>query len=187
MALVGTITHDWNYLEHQLQVITWFQTRDPEAAHVFTARMKNAMLASALLELTEMREKRPRVKAAIKFLVSAFNILLENRNALVHSDHLIPITHTTARWSRKSKSKPREVITAVGDLADLQELANDIMKAQEYANGLMEYLEPEGWFFKDGKGRVFAGRPLPRRFRKPRKMLQPLPAGWHNDLFPPEA
>ena len=187
MALLGSITHEWNYLEHQLQVIAWFLTRDPEAAHVFTARLRNASLAAAILELTDMREKRPRVRAAIKFLISVFNVLLENRNALVHSTHFVPIDQTRAAWTRRSKSNPRSVISAKGDLADLEELLADLRKADRFANDLIEYLEPEGWFFKDGKGRVFAGRPLPRRFRKPRKMLQPLPAGWHNDLGLPEA
>jgi hypothetical protein len=148
--------------------------------------MRNASLASAILELAEIRERRPRVKGAIKFLVGAFNILLENRNALIHSHHFIPITKTKGAWVRPSKSKPREVISAQGDLADLQELADDIMKAQSYANGLVEYLCPANWLLKDSPA-PFAGRPLPRRFRKPRKMLQPLPEGWSSDLIPLEA
>lgn len=176
MAAVGTITQTWNYLEHQMGVIAWFLTKDPEAAHVFTARMRNAELCTAILELSEMREKRPRVRRAISFLVEVFNILRENRNVLVHSDIYSINEGEKPRWRRRSKSKPRSIIVAEADYDDLQELVRDLTRAHAFADKLANYLEPEGYFFKSGKGRLFAGQPLPRRFPKPRRMLQPHPS-----------
>jgi hypothetical protein len=172
MALVGSITQNWNYLEHQMGVIAWFLTKDPEAAYAFTARMRNAELCGAILDLAEMREKRPRYKAAIKFLVAAFNVLRENRNALVHSDPFRPRKGTKGEWQRKSKSKPRELIVVQGDMRDLEKLDSDLGKTQNFANELMLCLSPDDWFVHGPS--PFAGKPLPRRFPLPRKMLQPL-------------
>jgi hypothetical protein len=174
MALVGSITQNWNYLEHQIGVIAWFLTKDPEAAQSFTARMRNAELCAAILDLAEMREKRPRYRAALKFVVAAFNILRENRNALVHSDPFRVRKGTKGEWLRKSKSKPREMVVAKGDVRDLEKLARDLDRTQQFANDLMLCMAPDDWFVRGPP--PYAGKPLPRRFRLPRKMLQPPPS-----------
>ena len=171
--MLGRITHDWNFLEHQIAVLCWLYTKDIEAAHVFTSRLRNAERAAALLEISERRDARPRVRGAIKFLVGAFNILRENRNALVHSHHW-HLSGDDVVWTRGSKSKPTTLITALASLSDLRELHSDIVKAREYADGLQNYLMPDDYM---NPGRwVLKRDTLPRRFRKPRKMLQPRPS-----------
>jgi hypothetical protein len=175
ITLLGAITHDWNFLEHQMQVIAWQYTKDFEAAHILTARLGNADLAAALLELCDLREERKPVKAAVAFLVSVFHLIRENRNALVHSHGAAPITRTAAIWIRKSRSKPTKVITATATLADLRELHASLIKARNYAGRLIDHLLPRGPMFD-----LPAEHPrvsLPRKFQKPRKMLQPRHTG----------
>jgi hypothetical protein len=184
ILLLGRITHDWNFLEHQIAHLTSLYTLDPEATYAMAARLRNAEATANLLVLVNERETRKRMVAAIEFAVSAFHRLRENRNVLVHSHHNFEITKKTVLWSRRSRSNPANIVTAYGNVSDLKRVAADIGRLRIYLSSLVDigiYDQLEDAAAKDGQTKVWLShwpkRPsLPKRFALPRKLEENQPS-----------
>lgn len=189
MELLGKITHYWNHLEHLMGVLSWAYVGDETAAYIYTSRLRSGEKVSALLELSSLREKRPRVRAAIEFITQVFHILRENRNIIVHSHHGMHAKEFSGYsdygraviFTRRSKGRPTELVEVPLTLKDLRDLFDAIMKARDYAQELSDYLMPGSVQPRSRRST------LPRKFRVPRRMPQPIHIHQHTDWSPPQS
>lgn len=157
-------------------VLCWAYVEDQQAAYIFTSRLRSGEKVSALLELSSIREKRRRVRTAIEFITHVFHILRENRNIIVHAHHgrharenaAYSAYGTSVILTRRSKSRPTDLVEVAITLKDLRDLFDAIMKARHYAQELSDYLNPES------VQPQYRRHALPRKFRVPRKMPQPI-------------
>lgn len=179
LYLLGHITHNWNGLEHQLAYHMAIHSTDHPLAYALAARLRSAELTTALEQVVAEREPRKRIRDAYRFAVSAFHILRENRNILVHSHHNLEITGHQVLWTRPSKTNPRHSLATRGNLRDLDQVTSGIARLHIYLIGLgavvVHYKQ-----VREGKMPRDAFPPAwPQRFPLPRKLAQipPTPLG----------
>lgn len=106
MLALSHLVIQWNWAEHNFNVLLWQYVGDFNTGSMYTAGLGNQSRADALLSLARLHEKDEEIIDRILYAIKAFGRIKDNRNALVHA-HSIVYYHeeeSKPRWIRSSKN-----------------------------------------------------------------------------------
>lgn len=139
MLALSHLVIQWNWAEHNFNVLLWQYIGDFNTGSMYTAGLGNQSRADALLALARMHEKDQEIIERISFSIKAFGRIKDNRNALVHAHSvtLLPGEDSKPRWIRGSKN-PKNI--HVYCLADEQDIVDNMSAACRLAMYLTELI-----------------------------------------------
>jgi len=121
MLALSHLVIQWNWAEHNFNVLLWQYIGDFNTGSMYTAGLGNQSRADAMLALARLHEKDQDVVDRIIFAVKAFGRLKDNRNTLVHS-HSITYYYEEEdkpRWVRSSKNPKNIHVYCFADAGDI--------------------------------------------------------------------
>jgi hypothetical protein len=123
MLMLAHFVIQWNWAEHNFNVLLWALSGDFYTGAAYTAGLGNQSRADLMLATARRKEADPEILGLIEFCVKAFGRIKDNRNSLVHA-HSISFgeeEHEKPRWTRAS-SNPRALhVYCLADKSDIIE------------------------------------------------------------------
>jgi hypothetical protein len=178
MLVLSHFVIQWNWAEHNFNVLLWQHAGDMLTGSMFTAALGNQSRADALLALARKNEKNAKVLELTEFAIKAFGTIKSNRNSLVHA-HSVHFgdpdeKEKKPKWVRAS-SNPKSIhVFCYADIDDIIENLNATAKLALLLSELIIYYagpkKPEP---------TLGTFPLP-------KVLVPIPIAHHAHGFPAE-
>ena len=111
MLALSHFAIQWNWAEHNFNVLLWALSGDFFTGAQYTAGLGNQSRADLMLATARRKEKDPEILSLIEFCVTAFGRIKDNRNSLLHA-HSITLGEdrepTKPRWIRASNN-PRSL------------------------------------------------------------------------------
>ena len=78
----------------------------------------------------------------VEFACSAFNVLRENRNLLIHTHTIFPQENGKPQWCRSTGKPPILHARVEADEDDLNRILDDIAKLSAFALDLVAFIRP---------------------------------------------
>jgi hypothetical protein len=167
---LGRISLEWNMIEHFFTAIIWELLGDYPSGMALTSGMGNRSKADVVLRLSRERISDEDTLAAIEFACTAFNILRENRNILMHSHSIFRGENgQKPHWRRATGKGPAGHVSAEANLADLEKIIAEICALGIYTTGLVPFLHKRRRKHWPNKVRP----DLPSKFPLPTLLAQP--------------
>ena len=95
----------WNWAEHNFNVLLWALSGDFLTGAQYTTGLGNQSRADLLLVTARRKEKDPEILSLIEFAIKAFGRIKDNRNALAHAHSVSKhADEDKPRWVRASKN-----------------------------------------------------------------------------------
>lgn len=132
MWLLGRISVDWNYCEHQMGVLIWHYFDDIGKGIAVTGSLGNQSKADLLLNFVRQYERSKAVANRTEFAAKAFNRLRESRNILIHSHSVVPHESGKLAWTRAGSPIGRGHKSVLADVNDLHALHDEIIKLTKF-------------------------------------------------------
>ena len=167
MAALGMIAIDWSQCEHTFSKLVWHYVGDLRRGYAVTAALGNKSKAQLLLDLAKRSERSRAVVSRLEFAAKVFNILLENRNSLVHSHAVFPHRSGKLEWIRQVNNRPK-ITSVIAGQQELKLLHEAILALDIFMMKIITYFDAK----KNGARRAS----LPRIFVQPSKLNPPPPA-----------
>jgi hypothetical protein len=161
MLALSHFTIQWNWAEHNFNVLLWALSGDFFTGAQYTAGLGNQSRADLMLATARRKEKDPEILSLIEFCVKAFGRIKDNRNSLLHA-HSVTVGEEgdgKPRWIRASNN-PRSL--HVYCLADEDDIIENLEAACQLGMLLPQITT---WYI----GRV------PKKKRRPSLGIFPLP------------
>lgn len=125
MLALSHFVIQWNWAEHNFNVLLWQHAGDMMTGSMFTAGLGNESRADALLALARKNEKNEKILALTEFAAKAFGAIKHNRNSLVHAHTIsygeIGDEGNKPRWLRASKNPKNIHVFCYADIDDIVE------------------------------------------------------------------
>jgi len=141
MLALSHLVVQWNWAEHNFNVLLWQYVGDFNTGSMYTAGLGNQSRADALLALARLHEKDHEILAGIEFSIKAFGRIKDNRNALVHA-HSVTYYHMDEdkpRWIRGSKNPKNIHVYCFADLDDIIANLNAAAQLSIFLSEIMVY------------------------------------------------
>lgn len=123
MLALSHFAIQWNWAEHNFNVLLWALSGDFFTGAQYTAGLGNQSRADLMLATARRKEKDPEILSLIEFCVKAFGRIKDNRNALLHA-HSITLEDGAAskpRWIRASNNPRSLHVYCLADEEDIIE------------------------------------------------------------------
>jgi hypothetical protein len=112
----------WNWVEHNFNVLLWHLGGDWQTGSVLSAGLGNQARSDAILALARQKESRSDILEQIEHAVSAFGKLKSNRNSLVHSHSIYKNPNDIKpHWIRSSNNPKNIHVYCMADQDDIIE------------------------------------------------------------------
>lgn len=121
MLALSHLVLQWNWAEHNFNVLLWQYVGDFNTGSMYTAGLGNQSRADALLALARLHEKDEEIIDRIVFAIKAFGRIKDNRNSLVHA-HSVTYYYKDEpkpRWVRGSKNPKNIHVYCFADIDDI--------------------------------------------------------------------
>lgn len=127
MLALSHFAIQWNWAEHNFNVLLWQYAGDMISGAMFSASLSNQARADSLLSLVKRDEKDRKIRELVEFCVKAFTTINANRNALLHA-HSISMDSTNEdkrpRWARASRNPRSLHVYCYADINDVTDNLN---------------------------------------------------------------
>lgn len=183
-SLLGQFLFVWNNIEFDLDWLigSFILTGDPEDAlekpnedsvHMLVSKLGNRDRLVMLRAVAAQFPMGAQLADRIDLVTSAFSILNDNRNALVHSRFIYAGKMGSMTWARPSRATPGRAAHAT---APLRVLKSQLVAAERLEWHLSELSmavrsRRSGWETK---------HPWPRKFALPQRLQQPDPSSLYS-------
>jgi hypothetical protein len=120
MLALSHFAIQWNWAEHNFNVLLWALSGDFRTGAAYTAGLGNQSRADLMLATARRKEADPEILALIEFCVRAFGRIKDNRNSLLHA-HSITFgeEHDKPRWTRASNNPRAMHVYCLADESDV--------------------------------------------------------------------
>lgn len=110
----------WNWAEHNFNVLLWALSGDFQTGAQYTTGLGNQSRADLILARARRIEKDAEILELIEFCVKAFGRIKDNRNALAHAHSISQYPEEEKpRWLRASKNPKALHVYCFADLDDI--------------------------------------------------------------------
>jgi hypothetical protein len=141
---VGHIAIEWNYLEHDLQLLgfAYLTVEEDVASHIF-GFMGNVTKVEFIEYLVDRYEKNKEIKGHLKHFLKIYNRLRGNRNVVEHG---IPaLTQSGAYLDKIIKIDRRgDAMPFAASQDTLNGFLKDLHRAREYATAIKSMIDLMG-------------------------------------------
>jgi hypothetical protein len=122
MLALSHFTIQWNWAEHNFNVLLWALSGDFFTGAAYTAGLGNQSRADLMLATARRKEADPEILSLIEFCVKAFGRIKDNRNSLLHA-HSVSFgeDHSKPRWTRASNNPRALHVYCLADESDIIE------------------------------------------------------------------
>lgn len=123
MLALSHFTIQWNWAEHNFNVLLWALSGDFFTGAAYTAALGNQSRADLMLATARRKERDPEILALIEFCVKAFGRIKDNRNALLHA-HSVSLGEEDLlgikpKWTRASNNPRSLHVYVLADESDI--------------------------------------------------------------------
>jgi hypothetical protein len=141
MLALSHLVIQWNWAEHNFNVLLWQYIGDFNTGSMYTAGLGNQSRADALLALAKLHEKDPEIIARVIFAIKAFGRIKDNRNALVHAHSVAYYRDEDPkpRWLRGSKNPKNIHVYCFADTDDIISNLNAACQLAMYLEEMVIY------------------------------------------------
>lgn len=141
MMALSHLVVQWNWAEHNFNVLLWQYVGDFDTGSMYTAGLGNQSRADALISLARLHEKDQEIIDRVEFCIKAFGRIKDNRNSLVHA-HSVAFYYDEEekpRWLRASKNPKNIHIYCFADVDDIVKNLNAACQLAIYLGELTVY------------------------------------------------
>lgn len=141
MMALSHFVIQWNWAEHNFNVLLWQYIGDFNTGSMYTAGLGNQSRADALLSLAKLHEKDEEIIDRIMFAIKAFGRIKDNRNSLVHAHSVTYYNdeERKPRWVRGSKNPKNIHVYCFADIDDIVRNLNAACQLSTFLSEIMIY------------------------------------------------
>ncbi|QNA82686.1 hypothetical protein G4G27_00685 [Sphingomonas sp. So64.6b] len=179
MLALSHLVVQWNWAEHNFNVLLWQYVGDFNTGSMYTAGLGNQSRADALLALARLHEKDGEIVDRILFSIKAFGRIKDNRNALVHA-HSVTYHYSEEpkpRWVRGSKNPKNIHVYCFADISDIVSNLDAACQLAMFLGEIMVYyaspLRPKPSLAKFPLPDSLVPHPVPRTEREASPQSRP--------------